>query len=280
MQFEYVIIGRSPHCTCSINGWYKRFSYTLVCARQESNCITEKTANPPRMCFLGSSSKYTRGMGPTTNSAWAVGLQPQAAQQPCHARPAWCSKLTGGYQKEWSNFTFSVNCNIVIQCCAQWAVFCCSSSRISEHKTQATRHRSKAPHSLSVSVSPGQLLPAAEQWHLLPLRLLPLRLPHALLRHGDGTVSLQAWCHRAAVQPLRQPLRWGHRQGLRRYGPAGHTAHQWGCRIWWQWGDGVWGGRSVRSDARPVPRFTCPLSLLPASLALPVRSPTFLLPSA
>lgn len=45
-------------------------------------------------------------------------------------------------------------------------------------------------------------------------------------------------------------------------------------------GSGVWGGRSVRSDARPVPRFTCPLSLLPASLALPVRSPTFLLPSA
>lgn len=63
----------------------------------------------------------------------------------------------------------------------------------------------------------GQLLQAPKQWHLLPLRLLPLRLPHAGLRHGDRAVSLQTRRHRAAVQPLRQPLRWGHRAGLRRY---------------------------------------------------------------
>lgn len=60
----------------------------------------------------------------------------------------------------------------------------------------------------------GQLLQAPKQRHLLPLRLLPIWLPHARLRHGDGTVSLQARRHRAPVQPLRQPLCRGHREGL------------------------------------------------------------------
>ena len=63
----------------------------------------------------------------------------------------------------------------------------------------------------------GKLLQAPEQRHLLPLRLLPVRLPHARLRHGDGPVSLQTRRHRAAVQPLRQPLRWSYAEGLWRY---------------------------------------------------------------
>lgn len=63
----------------------------------------------------------------------------------------------------------------------------------------------------------GQLLPAPKQWHVLPLRLLPVGLPHAGLWHGDRPVSLQTRCHRAPVQPLWQPLRWGHPQGLWRW---------------------------------------------------------------
>lgn len=65
MQFEYMIIDFSLPCTCNINGQRKKFSSWFLHARQELNCKAEKTADPSRMCSLGTGSKYImRDVGP------------------------------------------------------------------------------------------------------------------------------------------------------------------------------------------------------------------------
>lgn len=65
--------------------------------------------------------------------------------------------------------------------------------------------------------SPGEPLPAGGQRRLPAVRLLPHRLPVPPLRRHQRAVPLQGRRHRAPLRPLRQPLRRGDGQRLRRW---------------------------------------------------------------
>lgn len=70
----------------------------------------------------------------------------------------------------------------------------------------------------SVMVCSGVSLPPRRLWHLPAVRLLPSGLLFAVMWPRNRPVSVQAWCDWSPVQLLWQPLWWGDKFRLWRWG--------------------------------------------------------------
>lgn len=70
----------------------------------------------------------------------------------------------------------------------------------------------------TVFVCAGVSLPSSNIWHLPAMRLLPSGLLFPVVWPRNRPVPVQAWCDRSTVQCVWQPIRWGHKFRLWRWG--------------------------------------------------------------